>query len=43
MTTRDLDTALASFFEREATADGAATILEAALERTSRRRPRPAW
>ena len=43
MTTRDLDAALASFFEREATADGAATILEAALEQTSRRRPRPAW
>lgn len=43
MTTRDLDAALATFFEREATADGAATILEAALERTSRRRPRSAW
>jgi len=43
MTTRDLDAALASFFEREATADGGAAILEAALEQTSRRRPRPAW
>ena len=43
MTTRDLDGALASYFEREATADGAATILEATLEQTSRRGPRPGW
>ena len=34
---------LAACFEREASADGAATILEVALEKTRRRRPRPAW
>ena len=39
----DLDTSLAALFEREATDDGAAAILESALGRTSRLRPRPAW
>jgi hypothetical protein len=44
MTTTDgLDRTLGSWFEREASADGAATILDAALERTARRSPRPAW
>lgn len=44
MTARDdFDRTLASWFESGASADGAATLLEATLDRTSRRRPRPAW
>jgi hypothetical protein len=39
----DLDRTLATWFEREARADGAATLLEATLAETSRRRPQPAW
>src|SRR4029453_12277160 len=44
MTARDdFDRTLVSWFESEASADGAAPLLEATLDRTSRRRPRPAW
>jgi len=44
MTTHDaFGERLAAWFEGEATADGAAVILEAALERTAARRPRAAW
>jgi hypothetical protein len=44
MTTNgDLDRTLATWFEREARTDGAATLLEATLGVTSRRRPRSAW
>lgn len=43
MTIRDdLDRQLGSWFEAEATADGAASLLERTLAVTSRRRPRPA-
>ena len=44
MTTRgELDRQLGSWFETEATADGAASLLEATLNTTARLRPRPAW
>jgi hypothetical protein len=39
----DFDRVLVSWFEAEATADGAATLLEATLDRTERLRPRAAW
>jgi hypothetical protein len=39
----DVDRMLGSWFEQEARADGAAVILEAVLDQTHGRRPRPAW
>ena len=39
----DLDRTLATWFERQARTDGAATLLDATLAETSRRRPQPAW
>jgi len=39
----DFDRILGSWFEQEARTDGAAATLEAALDQTHRRRPRPAW